>query len=179
MVTACMVNIWLYHSADMKVLFGTISWVRTSSASRPPTRKKEKETQKYMMPTFLWSTVVSQLMMPVGACGAAWAGIATVVVAAMISSVKRLQVRHDVLELLRRDEARGHQRARLDRLRVRDPLLQAGGVVREHAGGDGGAAGDVGQIGREPADRGGAADGVATGARPSRHELLADEDGRV
>jgi hypothetical protein len=41
MLVPCMVNSWLYVSGLRKVLSGLASWIRISSASRPPTRKKK------------------------------------------------------------------------------------------------------------------------------------------
>ena len=40
-----------------------------SSASMPPTTKKRSAVPPYMMPIFLWSTVVNQLQKPVVAFG--------------------------------------------------------------------------------------------------------------
>ena len=42
MVVPCMVNSWLYLSGDRKVFSGVPSWIRSSSASIPPRRKKKK-----------------------------------------------------------------------------------------------------------------------------------------
>ncbi len=42
MVVACIVNISLYCCAVRKLLFGENSWMRISSASTPPTRKKKE-----------------------------------------------------------------------------------------------------------------------------------------
>ena len=42
MVVPCMVNSSLYVSGDRKVLSGDPSWMRNSSASIPPIRKKVK-----------------------------------------------------------------------------------------------------------------------------------------
>jgi len=39
-VVPCIVNSVLYCCAVRTLLFGTISWVRMSSASKPPIRKK-------------------------------------------------------------------------------------------------------------------------------------------
>ncbi len=68
-VRPCIVKIWLYWSAVRNVCSGRASWMRMRSASAPPTRKKKKAVMKYMMPIFLWSTVVSQLHLPVSAVG--------------------------------------------------------------------------------------------------------------
>ena len=78
MVVPCIVNSWLYVSGDRNVLFGVPSWIRSSSASMPPIRKKTKAVAPYRMPMRLWSTVVSQLHRPVGsawpaaACARCW-----------------------------------------------------------------------------------------------------------
>ena len=42
-VRPCMVNNWLYASADTNVPFAVASWVRISNASRPPTMKKTSD----------------------------------------------------------------------------------------------------------------------------------------
>ncbi len=39
-VVPCIVKIWLYVSASRKVFCGEPSWMRMSSASTPPARKK-------------------------------------------------------------------------------------------------------------------------------------------
>ena len=64
-VVACIVNIWLYFSADRIVPFGPASWARISSASTPPTRKKNIAVTPYMMPIFLWSIVNTHERQPV------------------------------------------------------------------------------------------------------------------
>src|SRR5690606_42153648 len=48
---------------------GPASCRRISSASTPPTRKKNSDVQKYIMPMRLWSTVVTQLQKPVSDFG--------------------------------------------------------------------------------------------------------------
>ena len=68
-VRPCIVKIWLYSSAFSRVLSGWASCALISSASRPPMMKKKKATTPYMMPIFLWSTVVNQLQKPVIADG--------------------------------------------------------------------------------------------------------------
>ena len=68
-VMPCIVKIWLYWSAFTRVPSGWASCARISSASRPPMMKKKKATTPYMMPIFLWSTVVNQLQKPVIAVG--------------------------------------------------------------------------------------------------------------
>ena len=40
MVVPCIVNSWLNVSGARKVLSGRASWIRMSSASMPPSRKK-------------------------------------------------------------------------------------------------------------------------------------------
>ena len=42
MVVPCIVNSSLYRSGDRKVFSGLPSWIRISSASMPPIRKKMK-----------------------------------------------------------------------------------------------------------------------------------------
>ena len=41
-VVPCIVNISLYCAEVRKVLFGTISWMRIRSASKPPKMKKKR-----------------------------------------------------------------------------------------------------------------------------------------
>ena len=69
MVVACMVNIWLYKSAFNTLPFGAASCKRMSTASSPPTMKKNKAVAEYMMPSFLWSTVNNHDFQPVVATG--------------------------------------------------------------------------------------------------------------
>src|SRR5574338_63042 len=61
----CIVNSWLYFSGDRNVWSGACSCHRIRRASQPPIRKKMKAEAPYMMPIRLWSTVVSQLLIPV------------------------------------------------------------------------------------------------------------------
>ena len=68
-VVACMVNIWLYLSAESTVPFGPANWARISRASMPPMMKKAMATTPYMMPSFLWSIVNSQDFQPVVSTG--------------------------------------------------------------------------------------------------------------
>ena len=65
MVVACIVNISLYRPALSTVPSGPASWARMSSASMPPTRKKNIAATPYMMPSFLWSTVNTHDRQPV------------------------------------------------------------------------------------------------------------------
>ena len=69
MVVACMVNIWLYLSADRIVPSFVASWARMSRASKPPTKRKKIETTPYMIPSFLWSIVKSHDFQPVVSTG--------------------------------------------------------------------------------------------------------------
>ena len=64
-VVPCIVNSWLNVSAETAPMFGRINWYRIRTASTPPTRKKKSAVWRYSVPIFLWSTVVSQYMMPV------------------------------------------------------------------------------------------------------------------
>jgi hypothetical protein len=64
-VVPCIVKTWLYRSADSTWPFGVASWARMSSASMPPMTKNTMAAVPYMMPSFLWSTVVTQLRQPV------------------------------------------------------------------------------------------------------------------
>src|SRR5436853_820734 len=68
-VVPCMVKTWLYASALRKVLLGDPSWIRSSRASMPPIMKNKKAVAEYMMPIFLWSTVVIQFHTPCGWVG--------------------------------------------------------------------------------------------------------------
>src|SRR5689334_9545057 len=65
MVVPCIVNIVLYWFAVSTVPFGCASCMRISSASIPPTHKNSMAVTPYMIPIFLWSTVVNQLQKPV------------------------------------------------------------------------------------------------------------------
>ena len=64
-VIPCIVKIWLYWSALSIVPSGWASCARISRASSPPTMKKTNATTPYIIPIFLWSTVVNQLQKPV------------------------------------------------------------------------------------------------------------------
>src|SRR4029450_9898819 len=64
-VVPCMVKSSLYCAAVRTVPFASKSWSRMSSASMPPTMKKTSAAAPYMIPIFLWSTVVNQLHTPV------------------------------------------------------------------------------------------------------------------
>ena len=68
-VVACIVNIWLYKSAFNTLPFGAASCKRMSTASSPPTMKKNSAAAEYMIPSFLWSTVNSHDFQPVDATG--------------------------------------------------------------------------------------------------------------
>ena len=63
-VVPCMVNSWLYMRAVTKSLSGRANCVRMAKASTPPMRKKSIAKAPYMMPSFLWSTVVNQSNKP-------------------------------------------------------------------------------------------------------------------
>jgi hypothetical protein len=52
-VVPCMVMTSLYFSGARKVLSGTASCVRISSASTPPRMKKTRTVIRYMIPIFL------------------------------------------------------------------------------------------------------------------------------
>ena len=64
-VIPCIVKIWLYCSALRSVPSGWANWVRINRASNPPTMKNTNADTPYMIPIFLWSTVVNQLQKPV------------------------------------------------------------------------------------------------------------------
>ena len=68
-VVPCIVYTWLYTSALSSVPWGAHSWRRISRASKPPNIKKNSAVAPYMMPIFLWSTVVTQERQPVVAVG--------------------------------------------------------------------------------------------------------------
>ena len=57
-VMACRPNSWLYSSTVTNWRPGAASSVRITSARRPPSRKNLKAVTMYMIPIFLWSTVV-------------------------------------------------------------------------------------------------------------------------
>ncbi len=52
-MVACIVNIWLYLSADRIVPSACANCARMSSASNPPMKKNTMATTPYMMPIFL------------------------------------------------------------------------------------------------------------------------------
>src|SRR6478609_3268885 len=64
-VVPCIVKTWLYRSALSSLPLGVASWRRMRRASMPPIMKKNSAAAPYMMPIFLWSTVVTQLRQPV------------------------------------------------------------------------------------------------------------------
>ena len=68
-VVPCMVKIWLYWEAVSTVPLGWASWRRMRSASMPPRQKKTSAVTAYMIPIFLWSTVVNQDQTPVVSFG--------------------------------------------------------------------------------------------------------------
>src|SRR6476646_1255619 len=68
-VVPCIVKSWLYRSALSNLPFGVASCSRIKRASQPPITKKNSADAPYMMPIFLWSTVVTQLRHPVLVCG--------------------------------------------------------------------------------------------------------------
>src|SRR4030081_346816 len=99
---ACIVKIWLHSSGSIGGDPGSASWVRTSSAARPPRTKKMKVETMYRMPIFLWSVVVSQAPPPrragiwigvrdVSAAGGATTGGAAVVAIDGLSNSRLLQ----------------------------------------------------------------------------------------
>ena len=64
-VVPCMVNIALYSAALKKLLSGEANWILNKRASMPPISKKKNAAYPYIIPIFLWSTVVIQLHSPV------------------------------------------------------------------------------------------------------------------
>ena len=64
-VTPCMVNTWLYRSADSSFCSGAASCARIARASMPPITKNTSAEAPYMMPIFLWSTVLTHERHPV------------------------------------------------------------------------------------------------------------------
>src|SRR5437660_10282701 len=102
------------------------------------------------MPIFLWSIVVIQFHNPVGCVGRrnrrrGWGGTnsvrsATAVISGGKSSLQRLQVGDQVVDLRRRQSQVGHLRARFHARGVVQPHVQ---VLRRHVEGvarEGGAA---------------------------------------
>src|SRR6478735_6399562 len=127
-VKPCMVKIWLYWSAFSSVLLGFDNCDRISSASQPPSTKNRNADSPYMIPIFLWSTVVNQLQKPSVAIGRRripFCGV-TVTVAIGRSSLlgQAIEVGHQVLDLLFGQVVVRHLRAELDRVRVLEPRLQ-------------------------------------------------------
>ena len=70
-VTPCIVKTWLYRAAESSFWPGAASWARMARASPPPMAKKNSDAAPYMMPIFLWSTVLTQDRHPVLARGRA------------------------------------------------------------------------------------------------------------
>ena len=68
-VTPCMVKSLVVEVGREQLPSGAASWTRISRASTPPTRKNSSAEAPYMMPIFLWSTVVSHDFQPVLARG--------------------------------------------------------------------------------------------------------------
>ncbi len=60
MLMACSPKIELYVASLTNWSPGAASSLRMTRASTPPTRKKKKLVTTYMIPIFLWSTVVIQ-----------------------------------------------------------------------------------------------------------------------
>ena len=59
-VVPCMVMRRLKTSGGTSEFCGTTSWSRMTNAITPATRKKRMPATTYMMPSRLWSTVVTQ-----------------------------------------------------------------------------------------------------------------------
>src|SRR5262245_1210194 len=125
-----------------------MSWMRISSASKPPSRKNTKAVTPYSAPMRLWSTVVIQLHSPDSDWGIAYA---PAVVVAMVGSfpalLEALEVRDDRRDLIRRQPERRHQRPGLGRRRIRDPSAEVLGVVRHGGARDHSAAREVREVG--------------------------------
>ena len=45
-VVPCIVNSWLYISAEMSLPLGVASWARSTAASRPPNTKKNRPVMR-------------------------------------------------------------------------------------------------------------------------------------
>src|SRR6478736_1588684 len=123
----CIVNSWLYISGVRNVWSGIRSCQRISRASRPPIRKNRKAEAPYMMPIRLWSTVVSQLLIPVDS----WVWLivrfpGSAVRAEVVDQGGDLRLGHRTGQL--------HQRPFLHGVRVPDPPRQVLVGVLEHPG---------------------------------------------
>ena len=68
-VTPCIVKTWLYSAAESSFWPGAASCARMARASAPPIAKKNSDAAPYMMPIFLWSTVLTHARQPVLARG--------------------------------------------------------------------------------------------------------------
>src|SRR5262245_16027668 len=107
-------------------------------ASRPPITRKTTANRMYMMPIFLWSTVVTQSCSAFGhdvAVNSRPSSICCWAVAMESSRalMKCEQVRDDVVALpIAQAEAR-HEAAGFGFLRVLDPAAKVFGSVRHHA----------------------------------------------
>src|SRR3954453_6846251 len=115
-VRPCIVKIWLYWSAVSSVLLGLASCERISSASHPPITKNRNEESPYMIPIFLWSTVVNQLQNPVVAIGRRRiprCGVTVTVAIGRALLGQAIEVGHQVLDLLLAQVVVRHLRAEL------------------------------------------------------------------
>src|SRR5579872_2277670 len=139
----------------------------------PPMAKKKIEVAMYIRPMRLWSTVMTQLRRPRGQTGAPARGSGWAI-AAMVPPMSPRSSRCSglgagpsppaqddngrslqILEegghgtgLIVAEMEVGHERSGLDRLGVFHPAGHVVGRVGQHAGANGGAAADMGEIGR-------------------------------
>src|SRR6478609_104806 len=123
----CIVNTCLYISGVRKVWSGACSCHRIKSASQPPIRKKMKAEAPYRIPMRLWSTVVSQLLIPV----ASWALLMFV----SPGSAVRTEIMDEGGDLTLRQRARQfHQRSFLDGVGIMQPTREVLVIVDQHPG---------------------------------------------
>src|SRR4051794_20771076 len=134
------------------------------------------------MPMVLWSAALSQPIIPAGSAQVcsrrrrSCSGSAARAVAVSLTVTFLLQtveVAEERPEVLGRQQVRRHQIAGLRGLRVEDPATEMAARIRQPAGADREAAGDVGQIGSGGSAGYRALDRVAHNARPAKEHLLA------
>ena len=125
----------------------------------------------YMRPSFLWSTVVTQScrtsstrrrggVIVVSICAGVWVAIGIF----FRTLFERRQICCNGVEVVLVEVHGGHENSGLEGGGVVDEGAQVGGRVGERTGGDGVAAGEMGEVWAEASGGDGSRDGVATDA---------------
>src|SRR5689334_23178461 len=130
----------------------------------------------------LWSAALSQPMIPAGSaqvcsrrrrsCSGSLARAMAVSLTAA-SLFEAVEITEERPEVLGRQQVWRHQIAGFRGLRVEDPATEMAARIRQPAGADREAAGDVGQIGSGGSAGYRALNRVAHNARPAKEHLLA------